>query len=123
MGATGSGPFENDDALDFLDALAELPAADRGHRVLEALDGVLLATRGSTEPTKEPSAFARGEPALESQRWRAWRRALSAEGKPARKLAKLLRDPERFFADARSPVVRRVGGFLSQRLRPERQPR
>ena len=44
MGATGSGPFENDDALDFLDELADLPAADRGHRVLEALDGVLLAT-------------------------------------------------------------------------------
>ena len=26
MGATGSGPFENDDALDFLDTLADLPA-------------------------------------------------------------------------------------------------
>ena len=45
MGATGSGPFENDDALDFLDELADLPAADRGHRVLEALDGVLLGHR------------------------------------------------------------------------------
>ena len=43
MGATGSGPFENDDALDFLDEVAELPAAERGHRVLGALDGVLLA--------------------------------------------------------------------------------
>jgi len=44
MGATGSGPFENDDALDFLDELGGLPADDRGHRVLEALDGVLLTT-------------------------------------------------------------------------------
>ena len=44
MGAIGSGPFENDDALDFLGELAELPARDRGHRVLEALDSVLLST-------------------------------------------------------------------------------
>jgi len=44
MGATGSGAFENDDALDFLDELAALPAADRGHRVLGALDAVLLTT-------------------------------------------------------------------------------
>ena len=44
MGAIGSGPFENDDALDFLGELADLPAQDRGHRVLEALDTVLLST-------------------------------------------------------------------------------
>jgi hypothetical protein len=44
MGATGSGPFENDDALDFLDALEALPPQQRGGRVLEALDGVLLST-------------------------------------------------------------------------------
>ncbi|MFL6154084.1 MAG: DUF4259 domain-containing protein [Ornithinibacter sp.] len=44
MGATGSGPFENDDALDFLGELADLPPQDRGHRVLEALDTVLLST-------------------------------------------------------------------------------
>ena len=45
MGATGSGPFENDDALDFLDDAGGAAAgrAARG-RVLEALDGVLLAT-------------------------------------------------------------------------------
>jgi hypothetical protein len=44
MGAIGSGTFENDDALDFLAELAGLPAQDRGHRVLEALDTVLLST-------------------------------------------------------------------------------
>ncbi len=44
VGATGSGPFENDDALDFLDTLEDLPPQQRGGRVLEALDGVLLAT-------------------------------------------------------------------------------
>ena len=44
MGATGSGPFDNDDALDFLDELAALPPTDRGHRVLGALDAVLLTT-------------------------------------------------------------------------------
>jgi len=44
MGATGSGPFENDDALDFLDDLADLPPEGRSGRVLEALDTVLVAT-------------------------------------------------------------------------------
>ncbi len=44
MGAIGSGPFENDDALDFLDGLEDLPPADRPARVLQALDGVLLTT-------------------------------------------------------------------------------
>ncbi|HSO63794.1 MAG TPA: DUF4259 domain-containing protein [Ornithinibacter sp.] len=44
MGATGSGPFENDDALDFLDALERLPAGDRPGRALAALDSVLLST-------------------------------------------------------------------------------
>ncbi len=44
MGATGSGPFENDDALDFLDALEDLPPGDRPGRALEALDTVLLRT-------------------------------------------------------------------------------
>ncbi len=43
MGALGTGPFENDDAMDFLDDLQDLPAGERGHRVLQALDGVLLA--------------------------------------------------------------------------------
>lgn len=44
MGAIGSGPFENDDALDFLDQLEDLPPQDRQARALEALDGVLLTT-------------------------------------------------------------------------------
>lgn len=44
MGAIGSGPFENDEALDFLAEVGGLPAADRAHRVLEALDAVLLTT-------------------------------------------------------------------------------
>ena len=38
MGATGSGPFENDDALDFLDTLEDLVPRERAGRVLEALD-------------------------------------------------------------------------------------
>jgi hypothetical protein len=44
MGAIGSGPFENDDALDFLDELEEMAAVDRPARVLQALDNVLLTT-------------------------------------------------------------------------------
>jgi hypothetical protein len=77
MGATGSGPFENDDALDFLDELADLPATDRASRVLEALDGVLQPTRRVEAPlmceavagaaavgaSLSPAA-ARGEPDL-----------------------------------------------------------
>jgi hypothetical protein len=44
MGAIGTGPFENDDALDFLGDLADLPASQRADAVLAALDGVLLST-------------------------------------------------------------------------------
>jgi hypothetical protein len=44
MGAIGSGPFENDDALDFLGAVGDLPAEQRPGRVLAALDTVLLRT-------------------------------------------------------------------------------
>ena len=44
MGAIGSGPFENDDAADFLNRLEALPPQQRGGRVLEALDEVLLST-------------------------------------------------------------------------------
>ncbi len=44
MGAIGTGPFENDDALDFLGELAERPAAERANAVLSALDAVLLTT-------------------------------------------------------------------------------
>ena len=51
MGATGAGPFENDDALDFLDALEDLSPGDRPGRVLAALDSVLLAPRFVSAPT------------------------------------------------------------------------
>lgn len=44
MGATGSGPFENDDALDFLDEVHDLPRQDRAGKILGALDVVLRAT-------------------------------------------------------------------------------
>ncbi len=43
MGATGSGPFENDEALDYLGELHDLPPESRGGHLLAALDGVLLA--------------------------------------------------------------------------------
>lgn len=38
MGAWGVGPFENDDALDFLDELSELPAEKLTSRLEAALD-------------------------------------------------------------------------------------
>ena len=41
MGATGSGPFENDDALDFLGGLEDLPREQRPAAVLAALETVL----------------------------------------------------------------------------------
>ena len=51
MGATGAGPFENDDALDFLDRLEDLPPGDRSGRVLGALDAVLLPSGYVAAPT------------------------------------------------------------------------
>ncbi len=37
MGASGAGPFQNDDALDFLAELSELPPAEMGNRITSAL--------------------------------------------------------------------------------------
>jgi hypothetical protein len=37
MGAWGAGPFQNDDALDFLAELSELPPAEMGGRITSAL--------------------------------------------------------------------------------------
>ena len=44
MGATGSGPFENDDALDFLGDLEDLPRDQRPAVVLAALETVLRSS-------------------------------------------------------------------------------
>ena len=41
MGATGAGPFENDDALDFLDELEEVEPPERRKRVESAMRSVL----------------------------------------------------------------------------------
>jgi len=41
MGATGTGPFENDDALDFLDELEEAEPPVRRRRVESAIRSVL----------------------------------------------------------------------------------
>lgn len=43
MGAFGTGPFENDTALDFLGDVGDAAPADRQDMVLAALDRVLLA--------------------------------------------------------------------------------
>ena len=43
MGATGAGPFENDDALDFLDDLEESDPEGRRERVESALGRVVRA--------------------------------------------------------------------------------
>lgn len=50
MGATGSGPFENDDALDFLGEVHDLPREQRAGRVLAALDVVLRSTDHVSAP-------------------------------------------------------------------------
>lgn len=44
MGASGAGPFENDDALDFLDELEESEPDVRRKRVESALDSVVRAS-------------------------------------------------------------------------------
>lgn len=43
MGAFGTGPFENDTALDFLSEIGDAAPAERPDLVLSALDRVLLA--------------------------------------------------------------------------------
>lgn len=40
MGATGAGPFENDDALDFLDALEDIDEAERRSKLAGAMKAV-----------------------------------------------------------------------------------
>lgn len=44
MGATGTGPFENDDALDFLDELEDCERAERLERIESALGRVVRAS-------------------------------------------------------------------------------
>lgn len=41
MGTTGAGPFENDDALDFLDDLEESETTERRKKVVAAMERVL----------------------------------------------------------------------------------
>jgi hypothetical protein len=41
MGATGAGPFENDDALDYLDDLEDSEPAERRKKVVAAMERVL----------------------------------------------------------------------------------
>ncbi len=47
MGAWGEGPFENDEALDWVDELAELPAGERPARIGKAFETIL----GGAVPT------------------------------------------------------------------------
>lgn len=75
MGATGAGVFENDEALDFLGDLEEATPQERAHRVLAALDAVVvtpdyvdapvmcvaLAAAGAVGMVHDPGAAA-GEP-------------------------------------------------------------
>ncbi len=55
MGAWGAGPFENDDALDFLGELGELPADDVAGRLEAAL---AVAAQGYLELPEASAAIA-----------------------------------------------------------------
>lgn len=57
MGATGTGPFENDDALDLLGDLEDAAPDDRASRVLAVLDAV-LASPGSVDAPELSEALA-----------------------------------------------------------------
>ena len=57
MGATGAGPFENDDALDFLGEVHALPRPERAGLVLGALD-VVLRANGPLEAAEMYEAVA-----------------------------------------------------------------
>jgi Domain of unknown function (DUF4259) len=56
MGSWGPGPFDNDDALDFVGALRESTPSDIRHRLLAALDAV--STGGSPDATEVNIALA-----------------------------------------------------------------
>ena len=58
MGATGTGPFENDDALDFLDELEESEHDVRRKRVESALDRVVRVSGYIEAPTMSQAVAA-----------------------------------------------------------------
>ena len=58
MGATGAGPFENDDALDLLDELEESEHDVRRKRVEAALDQVVHARGYIEAPTMSQAVAA-----------------------------------------------------------------
>jgi hypothetical protein len=58
MGATGAGPFENDDALDFLDELEDSEHDVRRKRVESALDRVVRASGYVEAPTMSQAVAA-----------------------------------------------------------------
>jgi hypothetical protein len=58
MGATGAGPFENDDALDFLDDLEDSDAPERREKVESALGRVIRATDYIEAPTMSEAIAA-----------------------------------------------------------------
>ena len=57
MGATGAGPFENDDALDFLDVLEDSEPHERREKVESAL-GRVIRTSGYIEAPTMSEAVA-----------------------------------------------------------------
>lgn len=58
MGTLGTGPFENDDALDFLDTLEDTDPDKRPTRVREALRRVVGATGYIEAPTMAEAVAA-----------------------------------------------------------------
>ena len=58
MGATGAGPFENDDALDFLDELEDSEPDVRRERVESALGRVVRANDYIEAPTMSEAIAA-----------------------------------------------------------------
>lgn len=96
------------------------------------LDAILILAHGSANPKIEPPTTATsarpGTPASANGSSSAlaprWARVLEARNtfgdkrqRTLRKLRKLRRDPERFFADAKSPLVRSFGTIVLPRHR------
>jgi hypothetical protein len=57
MGATGTGPFENDDALDFLDDVEDSEPTERRKKVVAAMERV-LGDQGYIEAPRMAEAVA-----------------------------------------------------------------
>ena len=107
MGAWGTGPFQNDVALDFLADLKELPPAEIGNRITSAL---ALSSEGYLKLPEACTAIAAAE--LIAAASSAALQGLDAETVDAEPSDEVIRD--RQLRDLALTALVRVNGELSE---------